>query len=91
MCDFCRERQRLTKIALKNPQPCFVCGSPQIVGVGTWIPDEKHRLAAGGTNNTEPVFAYCLCETHAELSEVNEKLITQTILRRMREGKGFQV
>lgn len=86
-----RERARLTKLAMQDPQPCLVCGSPKIVGVATWIPDETTRLAAGGTDTSNPIFAFCLCEQHFEGTDENMKAITQYILRQVRIGKSKHV
>ena len=91
MCEYCQERNRLAKIAMDDPQPCFICGDPEVVGVGTWVPDERHRLAAGGTKDTDRIFAYCLCDIHAQGTDENDKLIVQSILRTIREGKEFNV
>lgn len=91
MCQFCNERKRLTRIIAENPQPCFICGDPRIVGIGTWVPDDRHRLAVGCTSESEAVFAYCLCEAHAEDTEENERLIMQEVVRSVREKKGRNV
>lgn len=88
--DYEAERKRLTKLAFENPRPCLICGSKEIVGVGTWIPDKYTRLAAGGNKKTIPVFAYCLCEEHAEDSKQNHTIIRQQIIREVREGKGLE-
>ncbi len=71
--------------------PCIVCNNPNVIGVGTWIPPETHRLAAGGTDTYDPVFAFHLCEEHAKAGEENEIAIVQSILRDVRTGKGFKV
>lgn len=92
MCQFCdEERQRLTEIADANPMPCVVCDDKNVVSVGTWIPGEENRLAAGATDRNEPIFSFCLCRIHAEQTEENEKIIAQAILRDVRLGKGFKV
>lgn len=92
MCESCdEERKRIAQIALQNPQPCLVCDETMVIAVGTWIPDAKHRLAAGATDTFHPIFGYWLCETHAEPTEENEKMIMQSVLRDVREGKGFDV
>lgn len=91
MCKKCEQqklleetRHRLMEAAIHNPQPCVVCGEINVVGAGTWVPDEKHYLAAGGTIDRVPIFAFCLCETHAEPTKPNEKLVTQAVLRQIR-------
>lgn len=92
MCEYCdEERQRLVQIILRHPQPCIVCHDPRIIGAGSWIPDESKRIAAGSPKDADRIFAFCLCEAHAEVTQENEKAITQAILRQVREGKGFQV
>lgn len=92
MCDQCdEERERLVQIILRHPQPCIVCHDPAIVGAGSWIPDESRRIAAGGPQDVDRIFAFCLCAAHAEPSPENEKAIIQAILRQVREGKGFQI
>ena len=93
MCQFCEdeERRRVSEIAMNNPRPCLVCEDRNVVGVGTWRPDEKRRLAAGGNDKTDPIFAYWLCRQHAVQSEENYTLIMQTILRQVRVGKGHKI
>jgi len=71
--------------------PCVVCGDPNIIGAGTWIPDERRMLAAGGTRSMTPVFSFCLCRKHAEGTEENETLISRAILRDVRSGKKWDV
>lgn len=91
MCENCNkleaERQRLTEIALRNPRPCIVCDDAKIIGAGTWIPDERHQLAAGGTVQYPKIFAFCLCAIHAEPSKEIEKLVQQAVLRELRAKK----
>lgn len=81
---FERERERVIRYAQENPQPCLVCRDPEVRGIGTWIPDERHYLAAGGNSKTVPVFAFWLCEGHSDASAENEKLIRQAVLRSQR-------
>lgn len=90
-CDIENERQRLTNIALSHPKPCLVCGEENIVGAGTWIPDESRRLAIGGPKDTLPIFAFCLCNRHAEATQENEKIIKQTIVRYVQAGKAHRL
>lgn len=93
MCERCQiaaERQRLTELAMENPTPCVVCSDKNVVGVGTWLPDDRHYLAAGGTKTHAPLFAFCLCEIHASFSEEMQKLVTQAILREVRLGRKFR-
>jgi hypothetical protein len=78
------ERERLIRIAKRNPRPCMVCDHHEVVGIGTWIPDAAHRLAAGGNSETTPVFAFWLCRIHADPTAENQKLIRQTVLRSIR-------
>lgn len=86
-CDqFAEERKRLTELALRNPMPCVVCNDPKVTLVGTWVPDEKRRLAAGAMPGTTPMFSFCLCVAHETFTEENEKLVTQAILREIRSG-----
>lgn len=88
MCESCdAERARLTQLAIDNPQPCIVCDNPKVAGVGTWIPDKRRRLAAGGTDKETPFFAFCLCVDHIEVTQENEKLVTQAVLRAIRTGR----
>jgi len=88
MCENCEDlaaaREHLTRLALTNPRPCIVCQERNVVSVGTWIPDAKRRLAAGGNEKRIPVFSYWLCEAHTSISDENERLITQAILRHVR-------
>lgn len=93
MCRNCEEneRQHLTDIAFANPRPCLVCGSRHVIGVGTWRPDETKRIAAGGTEKTDPMFAYWLCREHAAPTEENGKLIQQTILREVQLGNTYRI
>lgn len=91
MCENCEaERRHLTELALANPVPCLVCDSPDIVGAATWIPDETRVLAAGGTQDSLPIFAFCLCAEHAEASEENGLRIAQKILQDVRTQKFFR-
>lgn len=88
---FERERDRVTRVALNNPRPCAVCKGTHVVTIGTWIPDHRFRLAAGGTDHSTPVFAFWLCFTHAEPSEENNTLIRQAVLRSVRTNKNHYV
>ena len=94
MCEKCEQqeqieqtRQRLSEKALRNPMPCVVCGEKEVVGVGTWLPDQKHYLAAGGTNERVPIFSFWMCRVHCEPTKANEKLVMQAVLRTIREKK----
>lgn len=92
MCQRCeKERMRLLKIAMNHPVPCLVCGDENVVGAGTWKPDERHRLAAGANDKIDRIFAFCLCAVHGEPTQENDRLVKQAILRDVRTGKGFKV
>lgn len=92
MCEGCNaEREEIAKIALQHPQPCIVCSDLVVAAVGTWIPDERHKIAAGATDKFHPIFAYWLCLEHTRPSEENEKKIMQSVLREIREGNNFEV
>lgn len=81
---FEKERERLVRVAMKNPRPCMVCDCDEVVGVGTWIPDKRQRLAAGGNAKTTPLFAFWLCRDHSTSTTENDKLIRQAVLRSVR-------
>jgi hypothetical protein len=88
VCDYCdNERERLTKLAMKKRLPCVVCSSTDLAGVGTWIPDETKRLAAGGNSERAPIFSFSLCREHMSTNDENEKLIMQAVLRQVRTGR----
>lgn len=82
--EFEQERERVIEIAKAHPQPCMVCDFHEVAGIGTWIPDARHYLAAGGTNDVVPIFAFWLCREHSDGSEENQKLIRQAVLRSVR-------
>jgi hypothetical protein len=84
---FEEERERIMRIAEQRPCPCMVCDDPAVVGIGSWVPDAKYRLAAGGNTNKTPVFAFWLCEVHIEGTAENQKLIRQAVLRSVRTNK----
>jgi hypothetical protein len=91
MCNECEaERKRLTELMLEHPRPCIVCKNKDIVGAGTWIADQKRALAVGA-QNADRIFAFCLCDEHAEPTEENEKLIMQSIVRSIRSGSGLDL
>lgn len=92
MCERCdSEREEIAKITMEHPQPCIVCKSLNIIGVGTWIPDERHRLAAGATEDFHPIFGYWLCAEHTAVTEENERKIMQCVLREIREGHSHEI
>lgn len=79
-------RERIVKAALSQKRrPCVVCKARKVIGVGTWIPSERERLAAGGNAERIPIFAFWLCREHAMSSDDNNKLIRQSVLRSIRE------
>ena len=91
MCDQCDvERHKLAELMLEHPRPCIVCQSSDVVGAGTWIPDEKRYLAVGAVNAGR-IFAFCLCNEHSEATEENEKLVTQAIVKSVRSGNSREV
>ena len=87
-CDI--DRQYVAEMTIKNPQPCIVCKSPDIVGVATWIADEKHALAVGAVNG-DRIFGFCLCAAHNIVTEDNEGLIVKAIVRTIRDGNSREV
>lgn len=85
------EKRRLTAIVMRKRVPCLVCNSPNIAGAGTWVPDEKHRVAVKRKDTLLPVFAFTLCRRCSEPTDANEKIIIQTILHEVRLGKKWEV
>ena len=91
MCAHCDEsRERIIDAVARNPTPCVVCRSTEIVGIGTWMPGPTERLAAGAYGDEQPVFAFWLCERHAQIDESHKKLITQAVLREFQQGNAYE-
>jgi hypothetical protein len=76
---------------MKNPRPCIVCDDPDIVGAGTWVPDERTALAACVPKGRVMVYVFCLCETHMDPSEENGKAIKQAALREIRFNRSEKI
>jgi hypothetical protein len=89
--NFDEERERIVQRALKSPRPCMVCSARLVVGIGTWVPDETQRLAAGGNDEITPIFAFWLCALHVDATPENDKHIRQAILRSVRTGDADKV
>jgi hypothetical protein len=91
VCDQCDvERHKLAELMLEHPRPCIVCQSNDVVGAGTWIPDEKRSLAVGA-KNADRIFAFCLCDVHSDNTEENEKAVMQAVVRSIRNGNSREV